>query len=53
MAATEQTAKKLGYNQVDDLRQYIQYMILSQEVKKHDIFVPQCDDSEEEEFKLE
>ena len=38
MAATEQTAKKLEYNQVDDLRRYIQYMILSKDVVKHDIF---------------
>lgn len=53
MAATEQTAKKLEHTQVDDLRQYIQYMILSRDIEKHAIFVPHGDDSEEEEFKLE
>lgn len=53
MAATEQTAKKLLYTHVDDLRHYVQYMILSKEIEKYDIFVPQDDDSEEEEFKLE
>ena len=53
MAATEQTEKKLVNTQVHGLRKYVQYMILSKEIEKYDIFAAQCDDSEEEEFKLE